>query len=53
MNMGVLYFRQLADMDDDQLVALDDRLLANGRVVREDWRGQAKAMLKQASRNTV
>lgn len=53
MNLGVLYFRQLAEMDDDQLLALDDRLLANGRVVRQDWRGQAKTMLKQASRNTV
>ncbi len=41
---GIFEVEQLADMADDAMRALDDRM--NGRPSREDWFGQAKKIVK-------
>jgi large subunit ribosomal protein L21 len=39
---GVTSFAQLAGMTDEQLTALDEALKGGGRVLREEWREQAR-----------
>ncbi len=42
---GVVTFAQLADMDDTALAALDAELGLEGRILRDDWAGQARKIL--------
>ena len=45
-NLGVYKFEQLASFDRAQLEWLDDNLnTVKGRCIRDDWSGQAKALL--------
>ncbi|MET3612758.1 NADH-quinone oxidoreductase subunit E [Rhizobium aquaticum] len=42
---GVVTFAQLADMDEAALAALDAELGLEGRILRDDWAGQARKIL--------
>jgi len=42
---GVVTFSQLADMDEAALAALDAELGLDGRILRDDWAGQARKIL--------
>lgn len=42
---GVVTFAQLAEMDEAGLVALDAELGLEGRILRDDWAGQARKIL--------
>ncbi|MGF7161429.1 small subunit ribosomal protein S2 [Rhodoligotrophos appendicifer] len=44
-DLGVFHFWQIAEMNGDQLSALDDALQFHGRVDRDDWVGQARALI--------
>ncbi len=44
--LGIYTFAQLADLNDAQLAWLDDNLMTvKGRCIRDDWSGQAKALM--------
>jgi NADH-quinone oxidoreductase subunit E len=45
---GVVTFAQLADMDEAALAALDADLGLEGRILRDDWAGQARKILATA-----
>ena len=42
---GIVQFTQIADMDEAAATALDEELGLYGRILRDDWIGQAKAIL--------
>jgi NADH-quinone oxidoreductase subunit E len=41
---GIISFKQIAGLDDAALRQIDDELGLEGRVTRDDWVGQAKAL---------
>ncbi|MDZ7874924.1 MAG: hypothetical protein U5N27_18500 [Rhizobium sp.] len=41
---GITRFKDLAEMDEKALVALDKELGLDGRVLRDDWAGQARRL---------
>ena len=43
---GVFHFWQIADLDADQMVALDRRLRLKGQIAKEEWIGQAKKLVE-------
>ena len=45
MGHGVVTFAQLAEMDEAALAALDAELGLEGRILRDNWAGQARAIL--------
>lgn len=46
-DMGIQSFQQLSEIAVDQMEAMDKQLGAQGRMLRDDWIGQAKAMAEQ------
>jgi len=42
---GIWRFRQIAELTSGQIAWLDDKLTFRGRIEREDWIGQAKALV--------
>lgn len=44
--LGVYHFWQIAELNSEQITAIDDRLNFKGRIEREDWIGQAKTLLE-------
>lgn len=45
LGIGVYYYRQISGWSDAQVAEVDDRLTAfKGRIIRDDWRGQAKVL---------
>ncbi len=46
---GVFHFWQIADLDTDHTEALDRLLRLKGQIAKEDWVGQAKKLVEQAS----
>ncbi|MEC9342787.1 MAG: 30S ribosomal protein S2, partial [Pseudomonadota bacterium] len=43
---GVFHYWQIADLDAEQLAALDKKLKLKGQIGTEDWVGQAKKLAK-------
>jgi small subunit ribosomal protein S2 len=43
---GVFHYWQIADLDPDQLAALDRRLKLKGQIAQEDWVAQAKKLVE-------
>jgi predicted flap endonuclease-1-like 5' DNA nuclease len=43
--LGIRTFAQIAEMKAEELKELDERLNANGKVIRENWSKQAEALL--------
>ncbi len=49
--LGVTTFEQIANFTDDEIAQLDDVLNLKGRIEQEDWAGQAKAFISEATVN--
>jgi large subunit ribosomal protein L19 len=47
--IGVTQFQQLANFSDDEIAQLDDALNLRGRFEREDWAGQARALMAETT----
>jgi large subunit ribosomal protein L19 len=47
--LGVTKFDQLANFSDEEIAQLDDALNLNGRFEREDWAGQARALIAEST----
>jgi len=43
--LGITTFAQIAAFSDDEIAAVDDKLSFKGRIEREDWVSQAKALM--------
>jgi len=46
---GVYHFWQIADLDADQMAALDRQLRLKGQIVKDDWTGQAKKLVEASA----
>ena len=44
--LGIYHFWQIAGFNDDDMQRIDDELNFKGRIERDDWIGQAKALMK-------
>jgi len=42
---GIYHYKQIAELTSDNIAWLDDKLLFPGRIERENWVGQAKALM--------
>jgi large subunit ribosomal protein L19 len=51
--IGVTQFQQLANFSDEEIAQLDDALHLNGRFEREDWGGQARALMAETTVDEV
>ncbi len=47
--VGVTQFQQLANFSDEEIAQLDDELGLRGRFEREDWAGQARALMAETT----
>ena len=47
--LGITQFAQIANFSDDELAKIDEVLNFKGRIEREDWVGQAKALMAEAT----
>ena len=46
---GVFHYWQIADLDPEQLAALDAQLKLQGQIEKDDWVGQAKKLVEAAT----
>lgn len=44
---GIFHYWQIADLTEKQIDALDEKLSLKGRIARQDWIGQAKALAEK------
>ncbi|MBL1431038.1 MAG: hypothetical protein COA60_005955 [Robiginitomaculum sp.] len=44
-DMGVYYYKQIANWNDNQVADVDAKLSFKGRIDRDDWRKQAKKLI--------
>lgn len=44
-DMGVYYYKQIANWNDSQVAEVDQKLSFKGRINRDNWRGQAKGLI--------
>jgi large subunit ribosomal protein L19 len=51
--LGIVTFAQIADLSDDEIAFLDDKLNLHGRFEREDWAGQARALMAETTVSVV
>lgn len=51
--LGITTFAQIANLSDDEIAALDDKLVLRGRFEREDWAGQARALMAETTVDEV
>jgi large subunit ribosomal protein L19 len=51
--IGIVQFAQIANLNDDEIAFLDDRLQLRGRFEREDWAGQARALMAETTVDEV
>jgi len=49
----VTQFGQIANFSDDEIAQLDEALNLNGRFEREDWAGQARALMAETTVDEV
>jgi large subunit ribosomal protein L19 len=47
--LGVIKFEQIANFSDDEIAQLDEAMNLNGRFEREDWAGQARALMAETT----
>ena len=52
-DLGIVTFAQIANLNDDEIAFLDDRLNLRGRFEREDWAGQARALMAESTVHEV
>ncbi|WP_315902730.1 50S ribosomal protein L19 [Microbaculum marinisediminis] len=51
--LGITKFEQIANFSDEDIAKVDDVLDFKGRIEREDWIGQARAMIAEATADEV
>jgi len=51
--LGITTFEQVANFTDEEIAFVDETLNFKGRIEREDWTGQAKALLAEATAGEV
>ncbi len=51
--LGIIKFEQIANLTDEEIAQLDDALKLRGRFEREDWAGQARALMAEATLDEV
>ena len=49
-NLGIYHFDQVAGWDQKEVLWLENHAFARGRIGREDWQGQARALLEGTPR---
>jgi large subunit ribosomal protein L19 len=52
-DMGIVTFAQIANLTDEEIAYLDDMLVLRGRFEREDWAGQARALMAESTVSEV
>ena len=52
-SLGIITFAQIANLSDDEIAALDDKLTLRGRFEREDWAGQARDLMAASTVDEV
>jgi large subunit ribosomal protein L19 len=52
-DLGIITFAQIANLTDDEIAFLDDRLSLHGRIEREDWPGQARNLMAETTVSEV
>lgn len=51
--LGLVQFEQIANLGDDEIEKIDEVLNFKGRIERDDWVGQAKALIAEATADEV
>ncbi len=51
--LGIIKFEQIANLTDEQIAWLDEKLNLRGRFEREDWAGQARALMAETTVDEV
>ena len=51
--LGITQFAQIANFSDDDIARVDDVLNFKGRIEREDWIGQANALMAETTVDEV
>jgi large subunit ribosomal protein L19 len=51
--LGIITFAQIANLTDDEIAFLDDKLDLRGRFEREDWAGQARELMAASTVDEV
>ena len=52
-DLGITQFEQVANFSDDDIAKVDERLNFKGRIEREDWIGQARALIAEATQDEI
>jgi large subunit ribosomal protein L19 len=47
--LGVIKFEQIANFSDDDIANVDEALALEGRIEKDDWVGQARSLLAEAT----
>ena len=47
--IGITKFEQISTFSDDELAKVDEALSLNGRMEREDWIGQSRALAAEVA----
>jgi len=47
--LGVIRFDQVANFSDDDIANVDETLALGGRIEKDDWVGQAQALVAEAA----
>ena len=51
--LGVIKFEQIANFSDDDIANVDEALELDGRIEKDDWVGQARRLLAEATASEV
>ena len=51
--LGITSYEQISNFTDDEIAFVDETLNFKGRIERDDWTGQAKALLAEATAGEV
>jgi large subunit ribosomal protein L19 len=51
--LGVIKFEQIANVSDDDIANVDESLALEGRIEKDDWVGQAQALMAEAAASEV
>jgi large subunit ribosomal protein L19 len=51
--LGVIKFEQIANFSDDDIANVDEALALEGRIEKEDWVGQARGLLAEATATEI
>ena len=52
-DLGITRFEQIANFSDEDIAKVDERLNFKGRIEREDWINQARALIAEATQDEI